>query len=130
MPSGIGIRVRIRVDRLDTVAFLKLQSEDSVRILISQYIDNSCLISYAFLMYIGLRGLYVKASPWSISLYISTMVERKLFKTKPCALFKKGHCRRQTCSFAHGHAELRRFSKSFSGKYTLLISTCLCPNNK
>nr|XP_009799892.1 PREDICTED: zinc finger CCCH domain-containing protein 13 isoform X1 [Nicotiana sylvestris] len=40
------------------------------------------------------------------------MVERKLYKTKLCLLYQRGRCHRQSCSFAHGNAQLRRFSDS------------------
>ncbi|KAG6478567.1 hypothetical protein ZIOFF_062010 [Zingiber officinale] len=47
------------------------------------------------------------------------MFGRKLYKTKLCLLFQRGRCPRQSCNFAHGEAELRRFSGSFSGRRDL-----------
>ncbi|PRQ52855.1 putative transcription factor C3H family [Rosa chinensis] len=42
--------------------------------------------------------------------------QRKLFKTKLCALYERGRCSRQSCSFAHGEVELRRFQGPFHGR--------------
>ncbi|KAI4334089.1 hypothetical protein L6164_018822 [Bauhinia variegata] len=44
------------------------------------------------------------------------MVELKQFKTKLCIAYQRGRCTRQNCTFAHGNAELRRFSSSYGGR--------------
>ncbi|KAF7823120.1 zinc finger CCCH domain-containing protein 13 isoform X1 [Senna tora] len=44
------------------------------------------------------------------------MVEGRQFKTKLCVPYQKGRCPRQNCTFAHGNAELRRFSGSYNGR--------------
>uniref|UniRef100_A0A1D1XVB5 Zinc finger CCCH domain-containing protein 13 n=1 Tax=Anthurium amnicola TaxID=1678845 RepID=A0A1D1XVB5_9ARAE len=44
------------------------------------------------------------------------MLERKLYKTKLCILYQRGRCARQSCTFAHGEAELRRFGDSSNGR--------------
>eukprot|EP00252_Welwitschia_mirabilis_P027769 TRINITY_DN9626_c0_g3_i1.p1 TRINITY_DN9626_c0_g3~~TRINITY_DN9626_c0_g3_i1.p1 ORF type:complete len:488 (-),score=129.70 TRINITY_DN9626_c0_g3_i1:124-1587(-) len=43
--------------------------------------------------------------------------DRDLYKTKLCTLYRRGHCPRQSCNFAHGNAELRRFSGSGYGRH-------------
>ncbi|KAL5730958.1 hypothetical protein ACHQM5_003732 [Ranunculus cassubicifolius] len=45
------------------------------------------------------------------------MVEQKLFKTRLCASYGRGKCSRDNCPFAHGDAELRRFSASNSNSF-------------
>ncbi|KAG7011918.1 Zinc finger CCCH domain-containing protein 13 [Cucurbita argyrosperma subsp. argyrosperma] len=49
------------------------------------------------------------------------MIGRKLFKTKLCVLYQKGHCSRPSCSFAHGNAELRRFAGASSAAYDISL---------
>ncbi|EEF46680.1 zinc finger CCCH domain-containing protein 13 isoform X2 [Ricinus communis] len=44
------------------------------------------------------------------------MGEGKLFKTRLCALYQKGHCHRHNCSFAHGNADLRQSFASYNDK--------------
>ncbi|KAI4378281.1 hypothetical protein MLD38_015780 [Melastoma candidum] len=40
----------------------------------------------------------------------------KLFKTKLCILYQRGHCNRSSCSFAHGESELRRVYGPYDGR--------------
>lgn len=68
-----------------------------------------------FLDFSGLRKIIF----WYRIYHCCAMVERKSFKTKICVLYKRGRCSRQDCPFAHGDAELRRFSGSFHGKLLL-----------
>ncbi|KAK8502307.1 hypothetical protein V6N12_002028 [Hibiscus sabdariffa] len=43
-------------------------------------------------------------------------LNRSKRQTKLCVLYQRGHCSRQSCSFAHGDADLRGFSGSHGGK--------------
>ncbi|KAL1325043.1 zinc finger CCCH domain-containing protein 13 isoform X1 [Arachis ipaensis] len=47
------------------------------------------------------------------------MVERKQFKTRLCVPYQRGRCTRHNCNFAHGNAELRRFSATYNGRKDL-----------
>ncbi|KAK8481029.1 hypothetical protein V6N11_021485 [Hibiscus sabdariffa] len=42
-------------------------------------------------------------------------LNRSKRQTKLCVLYQRGHCSRQSCSFAHGDADLRGFSGSHGG---------------
>ncbi|RYR21769.1 hypothetical protein Ahy_B03g067091 isoform J [Arachis hypogaea] len=45
------------------------------------------------------------------------MVERKQFKTRLCVPYQRGRCTRHNCNFAHGNAELRRFSATYNVRF-------------
>lgn len=77
---------------------------------------------YAFVIrfrsIIGCLGRFVVGS-WGFCLFLVSlrrMVDRKLFKTKLCILYQRGHCSRPSCSFAHGESELRHVFGSYNGK--------------
>ncbi|XP_071721973.1 zinc finger CCCH domain-containing protein 13-like [Rutidosis leptorrhynchoides] len=44
------------------------------------------------------------------------MGDSKFYKTRLCQSFQRGRCYRHNCNFAHGNAELRRFSENSHGR--------------
>ncbi|KAK8612793.1 hypothetical protein V6N13_092897 [Hibiscus sabdariffa] len=49
-------------------------------------------------------------------------LNRSKRQTKLCVLYQRGHCSRQSCSFAHGDADLRGFSGSHGGSIIVLYN--------
>ncbi|KAK8502308.1 hypothetical protein V6N12_002028 [Hibiscus sabdariffa] len=48
-------------------------------------------------------------------------LNRSKRQTKLCVLYQRGHCSRQSCSFAHGDADLRGFSGSHGAGLFLVV---------